>query len=92
MVLVVKNLPAKAEDIRDAGLIPGWGKSPAGGYGNPLQYVCLENRMERGGWQTIVHSVAKSRTELKQFSTHIQHPEVFKPWMAMKSELEKGRG
>ena len=43
MVLVVKNLPANAGDIRDSGLIPGLGRSPGGGHGNPLQYSCLEN-------------------------------------------------
>ena len=45
MVLVVKNPPANAGDIRDAGSIPGWGRSPGGGNGNPLQYSCLENSM-----------------------------------------------
>ena len=43
MVLIVKNLPASAGDIRDAGSIPGLGRSPGGGHGNPLQYFCLEN-------------------------------------------------
>ena len=43
LMLVVKNPPAKAGDIKDAGLIPGSGKSPGGGYGNPLQYSCLDN-------------------------------------------------
>ena len=41
-----------------------------GGYGNPLQYSCLENPMDRGAWQTIVHRVTKSRTQLRQLSTH----------------------
>ena len=62
VVLVVKNLPANAEYIRDAGLIPGLGRSPRGGHGNPLQYSCLENPMDRGAWQTRVHRVAKSQT------------------------------
>ena len=55
MVLVVKNMPANAGDIRDAGLIPGWGRSLGGGSGNPLQYSCLENPMdgEPGGLQSI---------------------------------------
>ena len=48
LVLVVKNLPAKAGDIRDVGLIPGWGRSPREGNGNPLQFFCLENSMDRG--------------------------------------------
>ena len=46
----------------DSGLIPGWGRSPGGGNGNPLQYSGLENSMDRGAWQTIVHGVAKSQT------------------------------
>ena len=59
MVLVVKNLPANAGDIRDAGVMPGLGKSPGGGRGNPLQYSCLENPMDRGAWWAIVHRVAR---------------------------------
>ena len=62
MVLAVKNLPEKAGDVRDAGLIPGSGRSPGGRHGNPLQYSCLENPMDRGAWQATVHSVAKSQT------------------------------
>ena len=46
----------------DTGLIPGLGRSPGGGYDNPLQYSCLENPMDRGAWWTVVHAVAKSRT------------------------------
>ena len=70
VVLVVKNPPASAGDIRDAGLIPESGRSPAGGHGNPLQYSCLENSMDRGAWRATVHRVAKSRTQLKWLSTH----------------------
>ena len=47
-MLVVKNLPANAEDTRDAGSIPGFGRSPGGGHGNPLHYSCLDNPMDRG--------------------------------------------
>ena len=47
---MVKNPPANTGDIRDAGLIPGSGRVPGGGYGNPLQYSCLENSMDRGAW------------------------------------------
>ena len=54
-------------DSRDAGLIPGSGRSPGGGNGNPLQHSCLENSMDRGTWWTTVHGVAKSQTWL---STH----------------------
>ena len=59
---MVKNLPASAGDIRDAGLIPGSGRSSGEGNGNPLQYSCLENSMDRGAWRATVHRVAKSHT------------------------------
>ena len=52
---MVNNPPANAEDIRDAGSIPGLGGSPGEGNGNPLQYSCLENFMDRGAWRTTVH-------------------------------------
>ena len=50
VVLVVKNSPANTGDVRDACLIPGWRRCPGGGHSNPLQYSCLENTMNRGGW------------------------------------------
>ena len=58
---MVKNLPASAGDV---GLIPGSGRFPGEGNGNPLQYSCLENAMNRGAWQAVVHGVAESRTQL----------------------------
>ena len=67
---MVKNLPANAGD---ADSIPGSGRSPGGGNGNPLQYSYLENPMDRGAWQAAVHRVTKSRTRLKRLST--QHTE-----------------
>ena len=54
VVLVVKNPPANAEDARDTGWIPESGKSPGGGHGNPLQYSCLENPLDRGAWWATV--------------------------------------
>ena len=57
---VVKNLPASARDAGDMGSIPGSGRSPGGGNGNPLQYSCLENPTDRGAWWATVHEVAKS--------------------------------
>jgi len=54
---VVKNPPANAGDMRDRGLIPQLGSSLGGGHGNPLQYSCLENPMDRGAWQATVHGV-----------------------------------
>ena len=62
---VVMNPPAKA---RDVGLIPGLGRSPGVGNGNPFQYSCLENPMDRGAWQATVHGVVKSPT---QMSIHV---------------------
>ena len=59
---MVKNLPANAGDIKDMGSIPGSGRSPGGGSGNPLQYSCLENPMDRGALRTIVHKVTESDT------------------------------
>ena len=58
----VKNLPASVGDTGDTGSIPGLGRFPGGGNGNPIQYSCLENPMDRGAWWAIVHSIAKSRT------------------------------
>ena len=65
VVLEVKDLPAIAGDIRDMGSIPGLGRSPGGGKGNPLQYSCLGNPMDREAWRATVHKAAKSRTQLK---------------------------
>ena len=62
---MVKNPPANAGDIKDVGSIPGSGRSPGGGYGNPLQYSCLENPMDRGAWRTAVHRAAKNQARLK---------------------------
>ena len=70
VALVVKNLPANAGDIRDSGSIPGLGRSPGEGNGNPLQYFCLENPMDREAWRAIVHRVATSWTWLKRLTMH----------------------
>ena len=59
-----KNLSANAGDARDGRWIPVLGRSPGEGNGNPLQYFCLENSMDRGAWQATVHGVAKSQTRL----------------------------
>ena len=63
---MVKNLPANAGD---AGSIPGSGSSPGGGRGNPLQYSCLEDPVDRGAWWATMHGVTKSQTQLKQLSS-----------------------
>ena len=62
VALLVENPPANAGDIRDPGLIPGLGRSPGEGNGNPLQYSCLENPMDREAWWVTVYRVAKSWT------------------------------
>ena len=55
---------------KSANSVPGSGRSPGGGHGNPLQYSCLENPMDRGAWRATVHGVAQSQTQLKGLSTH----------------------
>ena len=78
--MALKNPPAKSVDKRcrfqkkkkerDAGSIPGSGRSSAGGHGNPLQHSCLENPMDRGAWWAAVLGVTKSQTRLKRLSMH----------------------
>ena len=70
VALVVKNPPVNAGDIRDAGSIPGSGRSPGWGHDNPLQYSCLKNPMDRGSRQTSVQRVTQSWTRLKRCRTH----------------------
>ena len=65
----MKNLPASA-DVTDMGSVPGLGRSPGEGHGNPLQYSCLESSVDREAWWAMVHRVTKSRTRLKRLSTH----------------------
>ena len=62
---MVKNLPTNAGDMREADLIHGWGRPPGVGNGNPLQYSCLENNMDRGAWRATVHGVAKIWPQLR---------------------------
>ena len=75
VALLVKNLPASEGNAGDTGSIRGSGRSPGGGNGNPLQYSCLENPVDRGVWRATVHGVAKSRTRLStaQRSGHPFH-------------------
>ena len=70
MAVVGKNPPAIVGEVRDKGSIPGSARCPGGGHGNPLQYSCLENPMDRGAGQATVHGVAKSETLLKRLSSH----------------------
>ena len=76
---MVKNLPANAGDVLS---ISRLGRSPGGGHGDPLQYSCLENPMDRGAWLATVYRVAKSQTQLKQLST--AHIPLYKSvWFAI---------
>ena len=72
---MVRNPPASAGDVRDAGLIPGSGRSPGVGNGNPLQYSCLENPMDRGAWQAAVHGVTKSHN-MTEVTWHTAHNNI----------------
>ena len=92
MVLVVKNQSANAGDVRDLDLIPGWGRSPGGGNGNPLQYSCLENSIDRGAWWATVHGVTKSQTWLNDWvcthahtHTHSKLMQWSKKWWLLKN-------
>ena len=78
MVLVVKNPPVNAGDIRDMNLIPDWGRYPGGGHGNPVQYSCLENPKDRVAWKGAVHRVTKNWTQLKQ-----QHKRRLYTWTSL---------
>ena len=70
VTLVVRNQPTSAGDIRDTGSIPGSRRVPGGGNGNPLQYSCLENPMDREAWRAIVHGITESWTRLKWTGMH----------------------
>ena len=85
VVLVVKKPPASAGDVRNAGSVPGSGRSPWGGHGHSLQYSRLENRMDRGAWWAVVHGVTKSWTWLKWLSTHF-----FFTWCVGVAQLVSG--
>ena len=74
LALVVKNPPASAGDIRDTGSIPGSGRSLGGGHGNPLQYSCLENPMDRGAFWATVHRITKNQTRMKRLGMHTHPP------------------
>ena len=74
---MIKNLPANTGDTGDLALIPGLGRSTGGGNGNPLQYSCVENPMDREAWRATVRGVAKSQTQL---SRHMQLHEVDKTY------------
>ena len=76
VALVVKNPPSNEGDLRDEGSIPGSGRFPREGNGNPFQYSCPENSMNRGAWRATVHRVTQSETWLKQ-----QHQIYINTWL-----------
>ena len=80
---MVKNPPANAGDARDLGSTPGSGRSPGEGNGNPLQYSCLENPVDRGAWWAAVCGVAQSRTWLKRLSSSSQY-------FCLKNSMDRG--
>ena len=77
---VVEDPPVNAGDTGDLGSIPGSWRAPGEGNGNPPQYSCLGNPMDRGAWRATAHGVAKSWTELKQLSTHSSFREIVLNW------------
>ena len=91
-MLVVKNLPAKAGDIKDTGSIPRSGRCPGVTNSNPFQYSCLENSMDRGAWRATVHGVAKSWTRLTplQYSC-LENPMDRGAWWAAVHWVDKSR-
>ena len=79
---MVKNPPANAEGIRDLDSIPGLGRSPEEGHGNPLQYSCLNNLVDRGAWRAMVHKAAESdRTEATWHFHSSRHNVLFLLWL-----------
>ena len=72
VALMVKNLSANAGDVRDVGSIPGFGRYPGEGHGNPLKYSCLENPMGRGAWCALVHGVTRVGHNLATTTKYVQ--------------------
>ena len=87
-VLVVKKLPANAEDVREVSSIPGSGRSPGGAHVNSLPYSCLENPMDRGAWRATVHRVGKSQTWLKRLSMHASDSSTLLSNMTVTSHIQ----
>ena len=87
LVLVTNNPPANAGNAGDLGSIPVSGRFPGKGHGHPPQYSCLENPMDRGAWWVMVHTVAKSWTQLKWLSTQSHHALSIAWWLRGKNLL-----
>ena len=81
LALVVKNPPANSGDIKDVDWIPGSRRSPGGGHGNPLQYSCLENPMDRGAWWATVHSIQSIVIQSDMTKRLITHAPYRLRWM-----------
>ena len=92
VVLVVKNLPANAGDIRNVSSIPESGRFPGEGHGNPLQHCCLENPMDKGAWWAAVHWVAQSWTQLKQGPSGSEFSTVFEVACCHELSWRQSRG
>ena len=90
---MVKNLACDTEDTGDVGSIPGLGRSSGGGNGNPLQYSCLENPVDRGALHATVHGVTKNQTPMKQLSMH-EHLGIFLvvQWLSLRVPIPGGLG
>ena len=86
---MVKNLPANAGNLRDAGSIPASGRCPGGRHGNLLQYSCLEDPRDRGTWWATVHGVPKSQTRLKQLSICTDTVQISTIKVDVSPQLEK---
>ena len=87
---MVKSLPANAGDTRDAGLIPELGRSPGVGNGNPLQYSCLENSVDRGTWWATVHGGLKEK-DTTEHTAHCTHYTLQRGICTGIKDLEVGR-
>ena len=79
-----KEFACNAGDIRDTGSVPGSGRFPTGGHGNPLQYCCLENPMDRGAWGAIVHRVSKSQVPRESWYVGVEGNELINEQMVGK--------
>ena len=85
-MLEVKNPLANTGKLGDAGSIPGSGRSPGERNGNPLQFSCLENLMDRGVWQATVHGVTKGQTRLTRLNIHAMNGHNYEVWKALSKQ------
>ena len=88
---MVKNLSASAGNVRDSGLMTGSGRSPGGVHGNPLQYSCLENPMDRAAWWATVHRVTKSQTRLRRLNRHNTMRKLKNSAQRFNNRLDQGK-